>query len=108
MTEAAFIEDDCVLVIAGQVVGVTELKESAGMARVELDGTFQVTNGAAALAFLKKEASDLEMIFGIVAGLVFQLVEQATGLVVLALEAQYARPLELHLAGGVTRFLSLF
>ncbi len=68
MLQAALVEGDGLVVVAGQVVGVAELEQGAGVAGVELDGPLQVLDRGQALALGEVAARQLEVILGVVAG----------------------------------------
>ena len=78
------------------------------MAGIEFDGALVVPDGRTPLALGQKAAGELEVVLGVVAGLVLQLGEHSASFRQVALLALDAGPLKVHLAGGVSRFLGLF
>src|SRR5262245_3345568 len=61
-----------------------------------------------ALALKQVNAGELKMVLGVVTGLIFELVEQASRLGWLTLEPINAGFLQLHLAAGIAGFLRFF
>ena len=85
VVQAALVVADGLVVVAGQVVGVAELEQRAGVAGVQLDRLLQGAHGPEAVALLQQHAGALEVVLGVVAGLVAHLGEDGLGLGQLAL-----------------------
>src|SRR5262249_15690827 len=105
MLEAAFVEANGLVVIAGQVVGVCELEQGARVVRVELDGALQALDGLAALALPQENAGELEVVLGAVAAEGLELGKHLAGGRQVDLEGVNGERVEVELCRRVAGFL---
>ena len=110
--QAALVVADGLVVVAGEVVGMAELEEGAGVARDRVRRPVPVLDGRhAALAFGRgSRLARLEVVLGAVAGEAWfsSFFEVFAALREFALLAINAGPLQLDLAGVVAGLLGLF
>jgi hypothetical protein len=107
MLEAFLVIADRLLVVAFEVVQERESEQGTGMRGIEFDCPFVRLRGFDFIPIAFREAAFLEVILGVVRGHVLDLGQDIAGFAGMPLEAEQTCPLQMHLLGGVARFLGL-